>query len=111
MKKTILLFAAAAFMFACKSKKSASTTSTDPTEVQLVAVKAKYPDATMETLKQGHALYYGTCTKCHGAKDIASRDMERWPGIIESMAKKAGISETEKDAVLKYVTSVKLAAK
>jgi cytochrome c5 len=113
MKKLSLFLIAAAILVSCKSKKSASATPSNagPTETQLTAVKAKYPDATMETLKQGHTLYYSTCTNCHAAKDIHSRDEEKWPGIIDRMAKKAGISDTEKDAVLKYVMSVKLASK
>ncbi len=112
MKKIICLIFAVTLITACKSKKSA-TTSTDsgPTEAQLTAVKSKYPNATMEILKQGHALYYGTCTNCHGAKNITSRDEEKWPGIIDRMAPKAGISDTEKEAVLNYVMAVKLAAK
>ena len=112
MKKIIFLVFAAAIITACKSKKSATAnTPSGPTETQLTAVKAKYPNATMETLKQGHTLYYGTCTNCHGAKDITSRDEEKWPGIIDRMAKKASITDAEKEAVLNYVMAVKLAAK
>ena len=112
MRKILCLVFAITLIVACKSKKSAASSSpAGPTEVQLTAVKTKYPNATMETLKQGHSLYYGTCTRCHGAKDIASRSEERWPGIVESMAKKAGISDAEKEAVLNYVMAVKLATK
>jgi cytochrome c5 len=114
MRKISLFLIAASILAACKSKKSASSSpavSTVPGETNLTAAKTKYPDATMDVLKQGHTLYYGTCTNCHAAKDIASRDEGKWPGIIDRMAKKAGINDTEKDAVLKYVMSVKLAAK
>jgi hypothetical protein len=112
MKHIICLISLLALITACRSKKSASaTTPSGPTDAQLIAVKTKYPNATMESLKQGHALFYGTCTNCHGAKDIASRDEEKLPGIIDRMAEKAGISAAEKEAVLNYVMSVKLAAK
>jgi hypothetical protein len=112
MKKIVCFVFAVALITACKSKKSGTaSTPSGPTEAQLTAAKTKYPNATMETLKQGHDLYYGTCTKCHGAKDITSRSEERWPGILDNMAKKAGITDTEKEAVLNYVMGVKLAAK
>jgi hypothetical protein len=112
MKNFMFLLFVMALITACKSKKNAITTApSTPTEAQLIAAKVKYPNATMETLKQGHDLYYGTCTRCHGAKDIATRSEENWPGIIDRMSKKAGITDTEKEAVLNYVMGVKLAAK
>jgi len=101
------------FLAACTSKKGAvastnPTTSTEPTEKQLQVLQAKYPMATMEELKQGHALYYGTCTGCHGAKNTSSFSENDWPGILENMATKAKVTSTEKDAIFKYVMAVKL---
>ncbi|HTA63624.1 MAG TPA: hypothetical protein VK835_14260 [Bacteroidia bacterium] len=86
-------------------------TSTDVSNAQVDAAKTKYPDATIDALKQGHDVYYGgACTRCHGAKKITNFSEDELPGIIENMARKAKISAEEKDAVLKYVMGVKLAS-
>ena len=87
-----------------------TTPSTDVSNAQVEAAKIKFPDATIETLRKGCDLYYGTCTNCHGAKKITNFSEEELPGIIDHMAKKAKISAEEKDAVLKYVMGVKLAS-
>jgi hypothetical protein len=78
-----------------------------PGDAELKAVAVKFPDVTMQTLTEGHSLYTGACTHCHGAKNIYSRPVERWPSIIDNMAAKAKFTEAQKDAVLKYVLSIK----
>ena|ERR1700751_1432854 len=87
-----------------------SVSSTDVSNEQVNAAKTKFPDATMDALKKGHDIYYGTCTNCHRAKKISDFSEEELPGIINNMASKAKISAEEKDAVLKYVIGVKLAS-
>jgi hypothetical protein len=79
----------------------------EPGEPELNALIGKYPDLSLQTLKNGHALYTGECTRCHGAKNIYRIETERWPGIIENMAHKAKFNDVQKDAVFKYVMSVK----
>ena len=112
-----VLYAIGMVISACSPKTTtavATTTpvvsSTDVSSAQVDAAKTKFPDATMDVLKKGHDLYYGTCTNCHGAKKITNFSEEELPGIIDHMAKKAKISAEEKDAVLKYVMGVKLAS-
>lgn len=121
MKKIFLLGLAATLVFtACKSKgasksktvaAAAEAKPADTFEANLAAAKTKFPDVTMETIKSGHSIYYGACTRCHGPKEITRWDEKEWVGILDDMAKKANLSATEKDAVWKYVMSVKLAAK
>lgn len=127
MKKYILpVFVCATIVIACKSKKTTtSTTATnepaktetkaivakDPTEPgvsQLSAVKLKYPSATQEELNTGHKIYYGECKKCHGAAKTTEFTQEQWTGIIDRMAPKAHLTPEQKDAVTKYVMSMKL---
>jgi len=101
---------------ACGPKTTASIASNptplaDVSDAQLEAAKTKYPDATMDILQKGHDVYYGaSCTGCHGVKRITNFSQEELPAIIKRMARKAGISDEEKDAVLKYVMGVKLAS-
>lgn len=114
MKKTILASAilAMAVMVACKGSKSASSSTAStgvitPTNDQLTAVKDKYPGVTLEELNEGHKIYTGVCTNCHGAKPIYPIAEEKWPKIINSMSKKAKISDAEKEKLTRYVMSVK----
>lgn len=134
MKKIILSIAVVAIAVACSTKKSSTTSTpapstpppvatvpaapatvaTNPNEVseQLLAVaKTKFENASLEQLSAGHDLYFGKCTNCHGAKKISKFPTENWPSIIDDMARKARISDTEKQAVLQYVTAVSLASK
>lgn len=100
---------------ACKTKQTAPSTTagpvTDPgivNEKLLQVAQSKYAGATLASLQSGHDLYFGTCTRCHGAKPISRFELGRWPSIIDDMARKAKISDQEKQDVLQYVVSVKL---
>ncbi len=120
MKKIILTtFTAILFLAACspKASKSAATTTpaaapaknpTEPTETSLAMAKTKFPDVTLDVLKKGHSIYYGACTRCHGTKSIERRDEKEWVGILDNMAPKARLLPEEKEAVWKYIMSVKL---
>lgn len=119
-KKLILIATAFAFAVACspKAKKAvegpapaAPSASNAPTEEQLTAAKTKLPSATMDDLKKGHSIYFGACTRCHGAEPITKFDEKQWVGILDEMAGKAQLSPAEKDATWKYIMGVKLAAK
>ncbi len=78
-----------------------------PGNDELVAIQAHYKDATMQTLADGYAIYTGVCTNCHASKSIYSRPELAWPEIIESMAREAKLTGVQKDAVYKYVMSIK----
>ena len=120
MKKSTplaFLYVTGLIISACSPKTTTAVATTTPvastidvSSVQVDAAKTKYPDATLDALKKGHDIYYGTCTNCHGAKKISNFSEEELPGIINNMARKAKISAEEKDAVLKYVMGVKLAS-
>ena len=130
MKKIILPLAFFVFAVACHSKKSSTastptppppapagppaTVALNPNEVNdrlLAVAKTKFENASFDQLNIGHDLYFGKCTNCHGAKNIAKFPTENWPSIVEDMAHKARITDTEKQAVLQYVTAVSLASK
>lgn len=78
-----------------------------PGNEELTALQAKYKDVTLQTLTQGHKLYTGVCTNCHEAISIYTLREEKWKGIIDDMAFKANITDADKDAVYKYVLSIK----
>lgn len=62
----------------------------------------------LDKLSKGYTLYsQSACIACHEAKNIYKIDSKRWKEILDDMADKAKISEEQKDAVYKYVVSVK----
>lgn len=125
MKKLILFGAVIILTFACTPKASKSTASSTaaghapnapsakngPNEENLTAAKTKFADVTMDQLSKGHSIYFGACTKCHGSKNIARRDEKEWTEVLNEMAPKAHLEADEKEAVWRYIMSVKLASK
>jgi hypothetical protein len=79
-----------------------------PGNEELTAALTKYPDATLPVLAEGYAVYTGdACTNCHKPKSIYRFPNEKWPHIIDDMAHKASITPAQKDALTKYVFSIK----
>lgn len=129
--KITLLFAATIIIAACSSSKktttsvSSSNTTTPantnvttkpssgiyaPGNEELAAIQTQYKDVTLAKLNEGHTIYtQGACINCHGAKNIYKRGEAQWKDIIDDMAKKAKISDEQKDAVYKYVLAIKAA--
>ncbi len=129
MKSKILLLTISALIIAAcsSSKKTTSTSSSEssatsstpmvllrttglqaPGNEELVAIQAKFSDVTMDKLKQGYELYTnGACINCHSANNIYNYGEAQWKDLVENMAYKARMSDTEKDAVYKYVLSIK----
>ena len=78
-----------------------------PGEDQVIAIQSKYPGATLAVLTEGHTIYTGTCTNCHGAKSIYRISEAKWPDIIDDMGEKAKLSTTQKEALTKYIFAIK----
>ena len=78
-----------------------------PGELELQAIQQKYPDATAQTLSNGHELYIGKCTDCHRKKNIFAYSEEKWKDIIADMAPKSHLTAKETDDLYKYVLSMK----
>jgi hypothetical protein len=133
----VAIIAAVLIISACKSKKKTTTSATtststttsantstvsmgpmmppkstdglyEPGEGELSAVQTQFKEVTMGQLKEGFVIYnYGACIGCHNAKNIYTRRVADWKGIIDDMAQRAAISEAQKDAVYKYVMAMK----
>jgi hypothetical protein len=95
----------------CAPKSTAAKTSSAPGDVELTAGKTKFPDLTLAELTNGYSIYHGACTNCHGVKNITNRSEEKWVEVLNVMAKKAKLTQEEKDAVWKYIMATKLAVK
>lgn len=80
----------------------------EPGIEELKAIQLQYKETTLQQLKYGHAIYTeGACIKCHDALNIYVFDEIKWKDIVDNMAVKAMISDEQKDAVYKYVLSIK----
>jgi mono/diheme cytochrome c family protein len=104
-----LLFITVAFN-SCNTAKKTTTpalASIVPGEAQLTAIKAKYPDVTAEQLSEGHSIFIGACTNCHGQYNIYKRSEASWLHEIDDMSPKAKLTDSQKDALTKYVLAMK----
>ena len=81
-----------------------------PNEAALTIIQKSNSNANMELLNQGYKLYTaGACINCHEARDINDFNNLQWGHIIDDMAIKANITSEEKNSVLNYIVSVKIA--
>jgi hypothetical protein len=115
LKYSLLPALLIAALAGCSPKASKSTAATPspsngPGEAQLAAAKTRFTGVTLAELKKGHEIFYGPCTNCHGAKGILTRDEKEWVSIVDRMAPKAHLKNDEKEAVWRYIMSVKLSA-
>jgi cytochrome c5 len=127
MKKIFVLSAAVVFVYACtpKANKTAASSSTTtekstastapagssvPSEKELTAAKTKFPDVSLDQLQKGHSIYFGACTKCHGAENPTKGSEGKWAHVLDEMAPKANLSADEKESVWRYIMSVRLAS-
>lgn len=82
----------------------------EPGNEELTAILAQYKDETLTKLKEGYKIYAtGACTNCHSAENIYKFKESEWKTICDEMAEKAELTATQKDAVFKYVLSIKYA--
>jgi hypothetical protein len=63
----------------------------------------RWPGVTAGSLSTGHDLFMAHCDVCHGYPDLNAIPDERWPGILEKMAKKSHLGAEERDAILHFV--------
>jgi cytochrome c5 len=91
--KTLLQFAVIAVVLWGCSKGTASPDAAAKAE----AAFAKYPDA------PGKTVYRENCNRCHNYKWPETRTAEKWPGIIDRMARKAKLTDDQKAQVLDFV--------
>lgn len=87
------------FLASCAASKVAMT---DTESANYKYAKAKFSGYTKEQFVQGKTLTETNCIKCHRMKDPARFTEEQLNKIIPNMAKKAKISDADKDLVLKY---------
>lgn len=79
-----------------------------PGNEELTAMKVRNPNITQEHLTEGYVLYAkGACINCHEAKNVYQYGEDQWRHIVDDMAIKANITNTQKAAVYAYILSIK----
>jgi hypothetical protein len=63
----------------------------------------RWPGVTESSLSAGRDLFLSKCNACHSYPDLPAIPDERWPHIIEKMAKKSDLGPVERDEVLHFV--------
>jgi mono/diheme cytochrome c family protein len=69
----------------------------------VASASTRWPGVTVSSLSHGRDLFLANCNACHGYPDLAAISEERWPDIVEKMAKKISLSTEDRDAVLHFV--------
>jgi mono/diheme cytochrome c family protein len=113
----------ALIIVACNSSKKTTTSTTSsvattstltpniiPGDAELIAIKVKYPETTLTQLTEGHSIYTGACTNCHGQKNIFKRSEASWLHEIDDMSPKAKLTDDQKNALTKYILAMKATA-
>ncbi|HVY45857.1 MAG TPA: hypothetical protein VHB21_08260 [Minicystis sp.] len=65
--------------------------------------RAQWPDATEASLAHGHDTFAARCHKCHELPDVNAQSPKDWPGTLDDMAGRAGLTPGEKTDVLHYL--------
>jgi hypothetical protein len=69
----------------------------------VTSASTRWPGATASSLSAGRDLFLARCNGCHAYPDLAAISDERWPDILEKMAKKADLGDEQRDSVLHFV--------
>ncbi|MBP7127590.1 hypothetical protein KBD49_14605 [Myxococcota bacterium] len=68
------------------------------------------PPSSEEELRQGRELFVQSCGRggfCHRLPTPKSRSAEKWPGIMDRMAPKAGLNPEERGLVQRFILAVR----
>jgi len=71
----------------------------------MAAAEKRFPGIKARDITEGQRLYYSKCGNCHSTPDITSEKAEKWPKIMDWMAPKANMDDTQKQKTLQYVLS------
>ena len=56
-----------------------------------------------QTALQGQTLYENNCKRCHRLYNASEFTAARWPSILDSMQKKAKITDQQKELISEYL--------
>ncbi|UCD76863.1 MAG: hypothetical protein JSV91_08020 [Phycisphaerales bacterium] len=59
----------------------------------------------VDSLRRGRHIYVTRCAACHSPEPVGDYPVADWPGIVRRMADRTGLSESETEDVIAYVTA------
>lgn len=103
MKKFWVIALCSMVFWAC-SKKMAPTNTASPATSAVPEIKpAEMARINMALLDKGKKVFEKRCSQCHALKEPGNHEQQKWVLIMERMAPKAQLDETQKAEVLAYV--------
>jgi mono/diheme cytochrome c family protein len=103
MRKVFIIALLSTAIFAC-SRKTVAISNEPVTKTETAKTEAPKTDAAHAALvEQGKTVYTAKCGRCHALKDATVYTATRWESILQSMAPKAKLTETETQQVNAYV--------
>ncbi|MFN6038302.1 MAG: c-type cytochrome [Bacteroidota bacterium] len=103
--KFFILSALLSFVFSCKVKQNESSKITEPALPLLEVAQKKFPGISQADLDEGQNIFNNDCSKCHGVPKIKSRGEEGWKKVVDWMAPKAKLNDSQKKKLLEFVLS------
>jgi hypothetical protein len=76
------------------------------TPALLEHAKASWPGATLAGLEHGKTTFETHCMVCHTLPDPNVQTVAEWPTTLDDMAKRAGLTQPERDDVQHYLLAV-----
>ncbi len=99
----LALAVTAALLFGCGSSENQTGTSVEPMAVASAETGNKAPD--------GKTILATKCAACHRAYQPNELNLMQWRNTLQVMAPRARLTDTETQAVLKYIQSAQKAGK
>ena len=100
------IFVALACLFA-----SCSLTNYVPSVTSQMATARKGQQVDLAMLREGRTLFVHRCIECHTLPALRRYNTEDWLEIVNSMSHRASLKPAEGDAIIAYITAIRLSEK
>lgn len=105
MIRRVLSVAVGCAVVACAARPIPGTMPAPISESTVQNARARWPEATAESLAHGRALFITRCQRCHDLPDRRAYSDERWPKILGSMGPRAKLDPVQHRQVLQFIVA------
>jgi cytochrome c2 len=74
-----------------------------------MATARKGPHVDLAILREGRTLFVHRCIECHTLPALWRYNTEDWPEIVNRMSHRASLKPGEREAIIAYILTVRLA--
>ena len=96
------------FVLACVLASCQLTNYVPPVTSQMATAR-KGQSVNLAMLHEGRTLFAHRCIECHTLPVVWRYSSKDWPGIVDSMSKRASLKPAEREAIIAYIIAVRLA--